>query len=279
LLVLCLALPAPLSAQFTYTTNNGTITVTGYAGPGGEVVIPETVGGLPVVRIGRYAFYNNTALTGITIPNGILIIGGMAFTGTSLVSVTLPNSVVEIGDGAFAYCWSLASVVMSDSVTWIDSGAFSDCSNLTSVTFPPSLRVIGGGVFAGCYNLTALLFGGNAPSFGHDAFGYPPVRATVYYLPGTTGWTPTVEGVPTAPWVLPEPLILTLPPDFGVGANGYGFVISWATNASVVVEACTDLALPDWSPVGTNPLVQGWSYFSDPEWTNCASRFYRLRSP
>jgi hypothetical protein len=49
--------------------------------------------------------------------------------------------------------------------------------------------------------------------------------------------------------------------------------------ASVVVEACTDLALPDWSPVGTNTLVEGWSYFSDPEWTNYANRFYRLRSP
>ncbi len=61
--------------------------------------------------------------------------------------------------------------------------------------------------------------------------------------------------------------------------NQFGFVISWATNASVVVEACTDLGKLSWSPVGTNTLVEGWSYFSDPEWTNYANRFYRLRSP
>jgi hypothetical protein len=101
---------------------------------------------------------------------------------------------------------------------------------------------------------------------------------TVYYLPGTTGWGSTFSGRPTAPWVLPYPVMLTTPPSFGVGTNGYGFIISWATNASVVVEACTDLAHPTWSPVGTNALVEGWSYFSDPQWTNYASRFYRLRS-
>ena len=61
--------------------------------------------------------------------------------------------------------------------------------------------------------------------------------------------------------------------------NGFGFIISWATNVSVVVEACTNLANPIWSPVGTNTLTGGSSYFSDPQWTNYPARFYRLRSP
>ena len=59
----------------------------------------------------------------------------------------------------------------------------------------------------------------------------------------------------------------------------FGFIISWATNAPVVVEAASSLAEPSWSPVSTNTLSDGWSYFSDPEWTNYPSRFYRLRSP
>ena len=50
-------------------------------------------------------------------------------------------------------------------------------------------------------------------------------------------------------------------------------------NRSVVVEACTDLAHPTWSPVGTNTLSEGWSYFSDLEWTKSPGRFYRIRSP
>ena len=47
----------------------------------------------------------------------------------------------------------------------------------------------------------------------------------------------------------------------------------------MVVEACRNLADPAWSPVGTNPLPGGSSYFSDPRWTNYTRRFYRLRSP
>ena len=34
------------------TTNNGTITITGYTGPGGAVTIPGTINGLPVTSIG-----------------------------------------------------------------------------------------------------------------------------------------------------------------------------------------------------------------------------------
>ena len=56
LLLLLLTLPAVVQAQFNYTTNNGTITITGYTGPGGAVAIPDTINGLPVTSIGDYAF-------------------------------------------------------------------------------------------------------------------------------------------------------------------------------------------------------------------------------
>jgi hypothetical protein len=62
-----------------------------------------------------------------------------------------------------------------------------------------------------------------------------------------------------------------------VKTNRFGFIISWATNISVVVEACTSLASPDWSPVGTNTLSGGSSYFSDSKWTNYPGRCYRIR--
>ena len=79
------------------------------------------------------------------------------------------------------------------------------------------------------------------------------------------------------PWFLPNPLILNN--SFGVQTNGFGFIISWATSIPVVVEACTNLANPTWSPVETNTLTDGWSYFSDAQSTNYSGRFYRLRSP
>jgi len=96
-------------------------------------------------------------------------------------------------------------------------------------------------------------------------------------LPGTTGWGALFDGLPTALWFLPNPVILNGEPSFGVGANGFGFTISWATNASVVVEAATNLANPVWLPVSASPLTGGTNAFTDPAWTNYPQRFYRVQ--
>jgi hypothetical protein len=37
--------------DFIYTTNGGTITITGYTGPGGAVTLPNTITALPVTAI------------------------------------------------------------------------------------------------------------------------------------------------------------------------------------------------------------------------------------
>src|SRR6476469_1324131 len=61
------AAPGALQAQFTFATNNGTITITAYTGFGGAVTIPETIDGLPVTGIGDSAFNLSTRLTQVTI--------------------------------------------------------------------------------------------------------------------------------------------------------------------------------------------------------------------
>jgi hypothetical protein len=66
---------------------------------------------------------------------------------------------------------------------------------------------------------------------------------------------------------------------FGIQTNCFGFNIAGNTNATVVVEACTNMTNPVWVPVQTNILTSGSTYFSDPGWTNYTDRFYRLRSP
>ena len=87
-----------LEAQFTWTTNNGTITITGYTGPGGAVTIPSTINGLPVTSIGDRAFLNCYSLTSVTIGSSVTSIGDYAFYDcTSLTSVTIPDSVTNIG--------------------------------------------------------------------------------------------------------------------------------------------------------------------------------------
>ena len=80
--LLLLAAPA-VQAQFTYTTNNGAITLTAYSGAGGAVVISNFV-----TSIGTSAFYHKTGLTSITIPASVTNIVGFAFYDcTSLTSV------------------------------------------------------------------------------------------------------------------------------------------------------------------------------------------------
>jgi hypothetical protein len=134
-------------------------------------------------------------------------------------------------------------------------------------------------VFQGCTSLTRVYFQGNAPSIGSGVFEGDNY-ATVYYLPGTTGWDYKLDGCWTDLWFLPNPVILAEhSPLFGVQSNGFGFIISWATNVPVVVEASTNLPNPTWSSVCTNTLTNGFAYFSDPKLTNYPDRFYRLRSP
>jgi hypothetical protein len=101
-------------------------------------------------------------------------------------------------------------------------------------------------------------------------------NATVYYLPGSTGWDSTFDVLSTTLWT---PHIQASDGNFGVGTNQFGFTIAWASGMSVAVDVCTVLASPTWTPIRTNTLTSDTLYFSDPQWTNYPSRFYRLRWP
>jgi len=216
-----------------------------------------------------------------TIPGSVTSIGNYAFAYCPyLASVTIPNSVTSIGDYAFYYCSGLTDLTLGTSVTSIGDSAFLYCYRLTSVTFPSSVTSIGNSAFYYCSGLKTVFFLGNAPGAGTDSTVFSNDNAaTIYYLPGTTGWGLTFDGLPTALWFLPNPQILNQSPSFGVKSNQFGFTISWATNISVVVEGCTNLVNPVWTPVTTNALVNGTNYFSDRRWTNYPGRFYRLRAP
>src|ERR1700733_1696558 len=77
ILIIGLAL-ATAKAQFTYTTNNGTITITGYNGTNSAVIIPSTIDGLSVTDIGTNSFQGG-ALTSVVIPDSVTNIGASAF--------------------------------------------------------------------------------------------------------------------------------------------------------------------------------------------------------
>ncbi len=66
----------------------------------------------------------------------------------------------------------------------------------------------------------------------------------------------------------------------GFVAGQFEFEITGPTNATIVVEACTNLVAPFWLPVSTNTLnAAGLFSFRDPESSQHPARFYRFRSP
>ncbi|MEI6566580.1 MAG: leucine-rich repeat protein, partial [Verrucomicrobiota bacterium] len=133
-LLLLLTLSAAARAQFTTGTSNGKLTITGYSGPGGAVVIPSTINGLPVTAIGSMAFRNCANVT----------------------RVEIPSSVITIGDEAFEYCSNLTSVTIPNGVTMIGTLCFYACANLTSVAIPGSVASIGAGAFEYCTGLSVI---------------------------------------------------------------------------------------------------------------------------
>lgn len=197
LLMLALALPPALQAQFNYTTNSGGANITGYTGSSASVIIPDVIDGQPVNSIGTWAFAYNTSLVSVTIPNSVTTIGEWAFYGCSLTGVTIGNNVTNIDNNAFFDCDNLVSITLGSSVVTIGNSAFASCSNLVSVTIPSSVASIGNSAFSSCGNLTSVYFLDDAPSLGSSVFNGDN-NTTVYHIPGTTGWTLSFGGRPTA---------------------------------------------------------------------------------
>ena len=229
-----------------------------------------------VTSIGDAAFSGCARLANVSIPISVTNIGDYAFSACArLPRVTIGNGVTNIGNYAFQFCTGLTNVTIGTNVTSIGSGAFYSCTSLGSVTIPGTVATLGNLAFASCTGLMGVYFNGNAPALGSNVFAGDD-QATVYYLPGTSGWGTTFGGRPTVALVLQ---VQTGDANFGIRTNQFGFTISWVSGRVVVVEVCTNLSSPVWTPLKTNILSSDSVYFSDPDWTNHTSRFYRLRSP
>jgi hypothetical protein len=173
LALLLLAVPAAVEAQFDYFTNpNGiSLTIYGYSGTGGDVIIPPSINGLPVTIIDIGAFEFCTNLTSVTLPESVMTVGGKAFMNcTSLTSMTLPNSVTSIWGDAFMNCTSLTNVTIPNGVTNIGIAAFMNCTSLTNVTIPNSVTDIGDSAFEDCTSLTNVALPNSVTNIMFGAF-------------------------------------------------------------------------------------------------------------
>ena len=162
---------SPMQNQFSYVTNNGTITITKFTGPGGVVAIPGTINGLPVTSIGAAAFYQSFNLINVTIPDSVTSVGSNAFYNcTGLIGATIGTNVASIGDSAFGQCMSLAQITIPASVTNIGESAFYYCTNLDNITIPVSVTSIGAWAFSYCIDLQEVKIPNSVTTIGPAAF-------------------------------------------------------------------------------------------------------------
>ncbi len=181
----------------------------------GDLYIPQIVSDgdkeYTVVAISSNAFYKQTGLTSVYIPNTVKYIHRSAFYGcTSLTNVTIPNTMEFLGDQVFDNTpWFNAipdgpvyfgntfyvyknpnsmpagtNIVIKDGTTHIASRAFSNCANLSSIHIPNSVTSIGDRAFNHCTGLTSVTLPNSAKNLANSLF-YACTGLTSVILPNT----------------------------------------------------------------------------------------------
>jgi hypothetical protein len=141
--------------DFTFSIDGDTAILTGYTGSSETVVIPQTVKGITVKRIGNKAFYNNQNIVEVRMPDTILtIMDGeydndlMDYVGAfkecrQLKTVKFSDNITDIGKWAFKGCKSLAQPVLPSKLVNINEGAFQACTSLVTFELPATVKSIG----------------------------------------------------------------------------------------------------------------------------------------
>lgn len=222
LLSMCMLVPAAAAAEtadgLVYEEVNEEITITGYTGAGGEVVIPAEIDNKPVTKIADMAFMASsvpaaTNITKITIPDSVTTIGAGVFFGcnrlqevlfpenvsipsaaslfrdcTSLQTITIPKTLTEISNFMFYNCSSLINVNFpsDNQIETIGRTAFQNCVLLSEVILPEKLRSIGTRAFDGCASLTDITIYDKVTTIADNAFNnIPKEQLTIHGIAGS----------------------------------------------------------------------------------------------
>ena len=185
---------APLF-DFEFTPDNTAVIVKHYRGAAADVTIPSRYKGKPVTAIDPVAFYNNSAVTSVTIPDSVTSIPDAAFVNCSeLTNISIPNSVTYIGLSAFSSCTSLKSITLPSSLRSISEALFFGCSQLTTIQIPDSVSSIQAYAFYNCGKLETIRIPVSVTSIGDYAFDGCPSSMTVTYSGSKTQWDAITKG-------------------------------------------------------------------------------------
>lgn len=124
------------------------VVITEYIGKARNVIIPSSIEGLPVVKLGKSVF-QDTNVVSVVIPDSVISIASdssIAMLGCFknckfLQKVILSKNITSIPDKCFLGCEALKTITLHEGITEIGLGAFRE-SGLESIDFPSSLRRI-----------------------------------------------------------------------------------------------------------------------------------------
>lgn len=200
-----------------------------------------------LTKIERYSFAHMYGLkTKVVIPEGVTEIGESAFSCSDMPSVRFPSTLKKIGKQAFQFA-GLTKITLPNGLETIGDEAF-DCWNVNkAIVIPASVKSIGKNAFRrySYYGSGTLgvYFLGDAPQLvgtlnANCSF---PSDWTLFYLPGTSGWTgDTYEGYQIAPWDGETRWDNLYTRRFGYHVRGYEIETSWSVNTDTGKITLTD---------------------------------------
>lgn len=154
-----------------YSIDSSTSAITGYTGSEANVVIPDTVNGIPVEVIGARVFSSNESIKKVTVPSGVVMIEEEAFLNCpNLESVVLPKGVEDIEKLSFFMCQNLESITIRSGLTCIETNAFYGCEDLKEIVLPNTLEDIEDYAFMGCTSLRKVAIPNGVNYLGTGAF-------------------------------------------------------------------------------------------------------------
>jgi hypothetical protein len=128
------------NTEFTYNVIDGGIEVTGCVVTcPSDLVIPETIDGYSVTKIGVEAF-EGMSLTNVSLPSTLLVIESNSFINNQLTNISFPDGLIHIANSSF-HGNQLTNITIPPSVSHIGTFAFRD-NQITSVYIPDSVTDI-----------------------------------------------------------------------------------------------------------------------------------------
>lgn len=188
-------------ADYEYLMENGAVTIKKFIGiDEEEIIIPNSINGMPVKVIGEKAFAGCNSVNKVVVSDGITVIEDGAFHGcislkeislpmtlqkigiissesrcigvfseTAIEEVQLPTKLQLIGDNTFEYCEMLSKIELPNSIKVLPSECFNGCTALKEVFLPNKLTTIGYSAFSGT-GITKIDIPASVTRIESDAF-------------------------------------------------------------------------------------------------------------